>query len=82
MVVFIGKLSIRDMSATTAISLMMWSCHKLLFLFLANYLDNWKCIAVLRGDGMPGLMNGSSMNGKDPKMALTPGFNTQRMWYS
>lgn len=51
-------------------------------LFSANYLDNWKCIAVLRGDGTPGPMNGPNMNGKDPKTAFTSGFNTQRMWYS
>lgn len=54
-------------------------------LWKANYLDNWKCIAVLRGDGTPGPMNGPSMNGKDPKTAMTAGFSAQRnerMWYS
>jgi len=45
-----------------------------LYLISANYLDNWKCIAVLRGDGTPGPTNGLSTTGQDAKAAMASAF--------
>ena len=54
-----------------------------IFCFTANYLDNWKSIAVLRGDGVPGFTGGpSDVTDKDPKEAGMPLVIPQRMWYS
>ena len=54
-----------------------------IFCFTANYLDNWKSIAVLRGDGVPGFTSGpSNVTDKDPKEAGIPSVIHQRMWYS
>lgn len=52
-----------------------------LYLISANYLNNWKCIAVLRGDGTPGPSNGLSMTGQDAKAAMASAFKTQTMLY-
>jgi len=52
-----------------------------LYLISANYLNNWKCIAVLRGDGTPGPTNGLSMTGQDAKAAMASAFKTQTMLY-
>lgn len=52
-----------------------------LYLISANYLNNWKCIAVLRGDGTPGPTNGPSMAGQDAKTAMASAFKTQTMLY-
>ncbi|XP_015747920.1 PREDICTED: nucleoporin seh1-like [Acropora digitifera] len=52
-------------------------------LWKANYLDNWKSIAVLRGDGVPSFTSGpSNVTDKDPKEAGMPSVIHQRMWYS
>lgn len=52
-------------------------------LWKANYLDNWKSIAVLRGDGVPDFTSGpSNVTDKDPKEAGMPSVFHQRMWYS
>lgn len=48
----------------------------------ANYVNNWKCIAVLRGDGTPGPTNGPSMNGQDAKTAMASTFKAQTLWYT
>lgn len=55
-------------------------------LWKANYLNNWKCITVLRGDGtsrpMSGpSMSGSIMNGQDPKTSPAA-FKSQTSWYT
>lgn len=52
-----------------------------LYLISANYLNNWKCIAVLRGDGTPGPSNGLSMTGQDAKAAMASAFKTQTLLY-
>lgn len=55
-------------------------------LWKANYLNNWKCITVLRGDGTSGpisgpSMSGSIMNGQDPKTSPAA-FKSQTSWYT
>lgn len=39
-------------------------CQQSFFLYAANYLDNWKCISVLKGDGttVDGAVISSSSN--------------------
>ena len=56
------------------------------FFLSANYLNNWKCITVLRGDGTSGPMSGPSMsgsimNGQDPKTSPAA-FKSQTSWYT
>lgn len=53
-----------------------------LYLISANYLNNWKYIAVLRGDGTPGPTNALSMAAQDAKTAMASAFKTQTMLYS
>ena len=62
------------------------------FLLAANYLDNWKCIAVLRGDGMASPIAGLSQSsktksgrlGQEPASQSTAlgALKTQKFWYS
>lgn len=56
------------------------------FFLSANYLNNWKCITVLRGDGTSGPMSGPSMsgsimNGQDPKTSPAA-YKSQTSWYA